>query len=1198
MNIYIKHTLTILLALMMAAAGCIPFPALADEGDDQYEEWQTESDGYTEESVSVEFSLEGISSAEIRIAGSDEWDIVSDGDKRDAVRSDYIEVKGVEGYWISAAWGETKSEAKSSAAATLSDEAGGNTSAGVDNEGFIHIRASSDKKTAAGSAASEDEDADGNISWDSVSNAQADAGTAKSTSVYRKGQVFYGRAKAISRVGRQHGSTITFKHETGWLKNETKVKTITAVCISGGNRGLAYVGAIFNYTATIKQVSSKGIKVEVIYYPRKNKPNSGPYGTSLPKAQIMAKTLWVKQYNHTGHVTLVKEPAKTETQFLSEAPNNYTLKGAVYRLYTDSECKKPAANTDGKEIVLTTRADGTTETAEVDLKSDKAVFYAKEITASKGFKLDTKVRSVEVSTENTEDSPAVIRSVEEPVYSMIGIEIEKRSERFSVERLTGTQYKLSYYDLEPGTDPAGKKPKRSWIAETTAEGDILTQSGARAAVDFANAKLLDGSDEPYLEGGRILPLGVFSIEEIRAPKGLARDENLYGGKVEQKSNGADATASMYGGSSTMSAVNSPKVSLINLDEPQTPEIRIRKVDAETMEAEAQGTDREFSRGSLAGAEYRVYFDDDQLPEPEFIGTIITDENGEGSLTKRAEGNPYLLGTVLEPGSYIIEEVKASPGYVLDRFFHEEEKGVYKDGKHYLRARVKEPDTKVFTYTVTSGEPPHHTYIRKTDAVSGAEIPGAKLRVINSDGNTVDEWISGDEPHDIAALPDGKYTLREIRAPYGYDIADDIEFEVREDEVECEVEMKNKPVVITTTASDAGTGTHHGTKSKEAEIKDLVRISGLYEGRRYKITGQLMDRKTEEVITDEEGDPVEAEHEFTAEGDEAELELVFRADTSEFTEESSVVAFEKLFRVSPVTRSGPSADGDEEELPKELAKHEDPDNDDQTIRYGGIAATKAADKYNGSQNVLAGPETVVHDTVEFRNLSPKEKYTLEGELYDKTAGHLTGIKARAEFTPGMPDGKTAVEFRFDASGFENHVMVAFETLTVNGLIVSRHDDPEDADQTVYLPKIRTVVSEAKNKKAVDKVTYENLIPGQNYVMKGWFVDKKTGKKIKRSDGKTSFTPDKPEGSVDVKLKLAGAKGDVVAYEYCYIVTKDSSGKRKETIVATHTDIEDEKQTLKYSPRSSPKTGDDNTLFVYILILAMSAALLAVMRRLRA
>lgn len=70
-------------------------------------------------------------------------------------------------------------------------------------------------------------------------------------------------------------------------------------------------------------------------------------------------------------------------------------------------------------------------------------------------------------------------------------------------------------------------------------------------------------------------------------------------------------------------------------------------------------------------------------------------------------------------------------------------------------------------------------ISKYDITSSDEVLGAKLQIIDQDGNVVEEWISGEEPHYIERLPVGDYTLREIQAPTenGYVHTEDLKFRV-------------------------------------------------------------------------------------------------------------------------------------------------------------------------------------------------------------------------------------------------------------------------------------------------------------------------------------------------------------------------------------------------------------------------------------
>lgn len=70
-----------------------------------------------------------------------------------------------------------------------------------------------------------------------------------------------------------------------------------------------------------------------------------------------------------------------------------------------------------------------------------------------------------------------------------------------------------------------------------------------------------------------------------------------------------------------------------------------------------------------------------------------------------------------------------------------------------------------------------TVISKKD-VAGAELEGAKMQVLDKDGNIVDEWTSANEPHEIDGLVAGnEYTLHEDLAPLGFVKASDVKFTV-------------------------------------------------------------------------------------------------------------------------------------------------------------------------------------------------------------------------------------------------------------------------------------------------------------------------------------------------------------------------------------------------------------------------------------
>ena len=86
-------------------------------------------------------------------------------------------------------------------------------------------------------------------------------------------------------------------------------------------------------------------------------------------------------------------------------------------------------------------------------------------------------------------------------------------------------------------------------------------------------------------------------------------------------------------------------------------------------------------------------------------------------------------------------------------------------------------------------------IIKTDLVTGEEIEGAELQVVDEDGNVIDEWTSTKEPHRVTGLEENKnYKLIEKTAPYGYEITEEISFTVTEDKETQKIEMKDMPIL--------------------------------------------------------------------------------------------------------------------------------------------------------------------------------------------------------------------------------------------------------------------------------------------------------------------------------------------------------------------------------------------------------------------
>lgn len=101
-------------------------------------------------------------------------------------------------------------------------------------------------------------------------------------------------------------------------------------------------------------------------------------------------------------------------------------------------------------------------------------------------------------------------------------------------------------------------------------------------------------------------------------------------------------------------------------------------------------------------------------------------------------------------------------------------------------------------------------VTKTDMVNGEEVEGAELVVTDEEGNEIDKWVSGKEPHHVVGLEEGKtYVLTEKTCPYGYEVAESVEFEVSLDKQTQLIEMKDMPILksVQVEKIDKDTGEH-------------------------------------------------------------------------------------------------------------------------------------------------------------------------------------------------------------------------------------------------------------------------------------------------------------------------------------------------------------------------------------------------------
>ncbi len=173
---------------------------------------------------------------------------------------------------------------------------------------------------------------------------------------------------------------------------------------------------------------------------------------------------------------------------------------------------------------------------------------------------------------------------------------------------------------------------------------------------------------------------------------------------------------------------------------------------------------------------------------ELIGAEMELINNDGETVEKwtSDDTNHMI-TELPAGNYTLKEIAAPDGYVIATDIEFE---VFADGSVTLKNAETTAISGDGHPLIIMVDDTTKVRISKQDITTGEELPGAKLQVVDKDGNVIFEWISTNEPHYIEAklIAGEKYILREITAPNGYEIAEDVEFTVNADGSVTEVVM--------------------------------------------------------------------------------------------------------------------------------------------------------------------------------------------------------------------------------------------------------------------------------------------------------------------------------------------------------------------------------------------------------------------------
>ena len=775
--------------------------------------------------------------------------------------------------------------------------------------------------------------------------------------------------------------------------------------------------------------------------------------------------------------------------------------------------------------------------------------------------------------------------------------------------------------------------KASTCTNVSDNNKLYSLAGAEFSIYDASGKFVQKlTTNEKGETGRsgLLTAGTYTVKETKAPEGYYAAD--------------DFTVTVNAGQVTKKTVG---------DKPLTDPLQmiVGKFDGEKTYNGAGNLPQ--GSATLADAEFTVdYYDTfdydnyDDLKkadiEPTRSWTFKTDEDGFATFTTKdfVSGDAFYYNEKNDPciprGTIVVRETKAPTGYLKSNAvsFQKIMDGYYTDAlKTYNAAEVPEQVYRSdFEFTkkaengsdrlagvpfkvtsLTTGE----SHIAVTDengyfssASSWNAHDGntnANDWALTADG-TIDSsklnasagfWFGNNTVLDIprntttgdaikadnslGAMPFDTYSVEELRctANEGYALVNTTVTVSRNGASIDFGTLDDPEPEIHTTAYDASDSDHYigvGT----VKVTDKVEYSHLVAGKTYTVTGEVHDAKTGDVLK-VNGKTVTAEKTFTAEESHGSVTVDFSLDSYDLAGKTLVV-YETLTDAKGA----------------KLAEHKDKDDVSQQVTVlTPKLSTSAVSEADNSKSVTAEGDATVTDYVRYTGLTAGQTYTLTGTLMDKSTKKAfvdadgNPVTATAEFTAEAESGTATATFTFDASSIKTGTkLVAFETLSTNGIEIANHKDINDIDQTVTVktPVIGTTAVDAadgdktvtgeENVSVRDTVHYNNVTPGKTYKVTGTLYEKvtdKDGKVTKKAfkdksgnpvTAEANFTAEDSYGNVDVTFYFDGSSlkegTSLVAFESLSYNDKE---------IASHADVNDAGQTVTIGkPKLSTSAAD--------------------------
>ena len=527
----------------------------------------------------------------------------------------------------------------------------------------------------------------------------------------------------------------------------------------------------------------------------------------------------------------------TANEIVTNGNAMYSIVGATFGIFLDQNCSNQIGT-------LTTNENGDTNEVEVTA----GTVYIKELSAPKGYKLDTTVRSLKVEAGKTAVlNVSDVPKVTETLVDLFKIDMETgKATAQGNAALSGAEFTWHYYDGFYTKDNLPEKATRTWVTKTVAEKS--SDGSIHYVTKLSDAYKVSG-DAFYIQNEKsVLPLGTLTVEETKAPDGYLLDgAYMQAGDITEQIKGMYLTQITEDGElAVLSGSNQYSVS----DQVIRGGVKIQKRDLETKETKAP-------EGYLTDGAKAIEF---SITENGKIVDLTDESHSIYNQIKRGD----------------LEGVKIGAG------------------THKRLANVPFKIT-----SKTTGES-HIVVTDKNGQFSTASNWASHKRNTNAGKFSEDGiWFGTSEPDDSkGALLYDTYEIEELscESNKGMKLIPAFEVVVSRNKVTIDLgtltDEYEKEITIHTTATDKKTGEKVIVAGKKVTIVDTVTLDGLEEGRKYQLKGwQMLKEENAELLID--GKRVESDYTFVADSEKMKVEVSYTFDASELGGQN-LVTFEELY----------------------------------------------------------------------------------------------------------------------------------------------------------------------------------------------------------------------------------------------------------------------------------------------------------------